>query len=141
MRFRVRNALHSLSYLIWFFFFFLKWDKNMENSSTRCITLCKIIQEILECHSLTGQKLRQEVTRIVELSRESEFCSCSKASCVNGGCTHCLRRLVVNLLRDNGFNASLCTSQWKRTKNCPGGQSHCFYFYLGYHFCVIFRGC
>ncbi|XP_044510095.1 uncharacterized protein LOC123228687 [Mangifera indica] len=81
-----------------------------------------LLQEILECHSLTGQKVRQEVTRIVELSREREFCSCSKASCVNGGCTHCLRRLVVNLLRDNGFNASLCTSQWKRTKNCPGGR-------------------
>ncbi|KAJ0085158.1 uncharacterized protein LOC116121398 [Pistacia vera] len=80
-----------------------------------------LLQEILERNSLTGQKLRQEVMRIVELSREREFCRCSKPSS-NGGCTHCLRRLVVNLLRDKGFNASLCTSQWKRTKKYPGGR-------------------
>ncbi|KAJ6696911.1 hypothetical protein OIU85_003286 [Salix viminalis] len=34
----------------------------------------------------------------------------------------CLRRRVVGLLTQKGFEASLCTSRWKNTRNHPGGK-------------------
>ncbi|KAI9200012.1 hypothetical protein LWI28_001493 [Acer negundo] len=74
-----------------------------------------LLQEILERYSLTAQKLRQEVRRILEAS-EREFCRCTKPSS-----NACLRRILVDLLSKKGFNASLCTSKWKRTKKFPGG--------------------
>ncbi|KAL5778718.1 hypothetical protein ACOSQ2_009455 [Xanthoceras sorbifolium] len=78
-----------------------------------------LLQEILERYSLTGQRLRQEVRRIIEQVREGEFCRCTKPS--SNSCNSCLRRILVDLLCKKGFNASLCTSKWKHTKKFPGG--------------------
>ncbi|EOY17074.1 hypothetical protein SCA6_009735 [Theobroma cacao] len=78
-----------------------------------------LLQEILERYVLTGSKLRQEICRIIEVARETDFCSCTKPSI--DGCTHCLRKRVISLLCDRGLNASLCVSKWKHTKKHPGG--------------------
>ncbi|KAL9432406.1 hypothetical protein AB3S75_027440 [Citrus x aurantiifolia] len=79
-----------------------------------------LLQEIMERQSITGQKLRQEVKKIIDAVRETEFCSCPKPSS-NGLCTHCLRRILVDRLCDKALNAALCTSKWKHTKQIPGG--------------------
>lgn len=75
----------------------------------------------MERQSITGQKLRQEVKKIIDAVRETEFCSCPKPSS-NGLCTHCLRRILVDRLCDKGLSAALCTSKWKHTKQIPGGK-------------------
>ncbi|XP_075647917.1 uncharacterized protein LOC142618783 [Castanea sativa] len=79
-----------------------------------------LLQEILENYSLTASRLRQELSRIIELAKESDYCKCSKPSF--DGCIHCLRRGVVTLLCEKGFRASLCTSRWRHTKKFPGGS-------------------
>lgn len=85
------------------------------------VFLCYIFQEILENYSLTASRLRQELSRIIELAKESDYCKCSKPSF--DGCIHCLRRGVVTLLCEKGFRASLCTSRWRHTKKFPGGKT------------------
>ncbi|KAF5741928.1 hypothetical protein HS088_TW10G00936 [Tripterygium wilfordii] len=75
-------------------------------------------REVLERNSLTGSKLRQEVSRIIEQAKENSFCNCHN----DAHCTHCLRQRVVHLLTEKGFHASLCTSKWKHTKKFPGGK-------------------
>lgn len=79
-----------------------------------------LLQEIMERQNLTGQKLRQEVKKIIDVVRETEFCSCPKPSS-SGFCTYCLRRIIVDRLCNKGLNATLCTSKWKHTKQIPGG--------------------
>ncbi|KAJ6858992.1 hypothetical protein NC652_041329 [Populus alba x Populus x berolinensis] len=66
-----------------------------------------------------GSKLRQEVSRVIGVAKESDFCNCKKPT---DGCTICLRQRVVNLLTQKGFEASLCTSKWKNTRKHPGGS-------------------
>ena len=85
------------------------------------VFLCYIFQEILENYSLTASRLRQELSRIIELAKESGYCKCSKPS--SDGCIHCLRRGVVTLLCEKGFRATLCTSRWRHTKKFPGGKT------------------
>ncbi|KAF8411913.1 hypothetical protein HHK36_004471 [Tetracentron sinense] len=77
------------------------------------------LQEILAHNSFTGSKLQREVSGVLETARERASCHCPKPS--SDGCATCLRRAVVNLLSDNSFNASLCTSAWKPTRKIPGG--------------------
>ncbi|XP_041009627.1 uncharacterized protein LOC121253688 [Juglans microcarpa x Juglans regia] len=78
-----------------------------------------LLQEILDHYNLTVPKLRREISQTIEVVKEADFCRCSKPS-VNG-CTHCLRRAVVNLLCEKGFRATLCTSKWRHTRKYPGG--------------------
>lgn len=78
-----------------------------------------LIQEIVENYGLTASKLRKEISRIIKVAKETDFCKCSKPQV--DGCIHCLRRVVVNLLCDKGFKATLCTSRWTHTKKFPGG--------------------
>lgn len=75
---------------------------------------------VLERYSSIGSKLRQEVSRVVGVAKESDFCNCMKPT---DGCTSCLRQRVVNLLTQKGFEASLCTSKWKNTRKHPGGNN------------------
>lgn len=104
------------------------WDINESLSKINNILInggvCVILlyQEIMERQSLTGQKLRQEVNKIVEMAKETEFCSCCPKTRSDGFCTFCLRRILVNKLREKGLNANLCTSKWKHTKEIPGGM-------------------
>ncbi|WRX20234.1 Protein of unknown function PDDEXK-like - like 10, partial [Theobroma cacao] len=79
-----------------------------------------LLQEILERYALTGSKLRQEICRIIEVARETDFCSCTKPSI--DGCSNCLRKRVINMLCDRGLNASLCVSKWKHTRKYLGGK-------------------
>ncbi|KDP45627.1 hypothetical protein JCGZ_17234 [Jatropha curcas] len=79
-----------------------------------------LLQEVLERCSLTGLKIRQEISRIIEKAKEIEYCHCVKLS--SNGCSSCLRVKVVDLLSLKGFNASLCTSKWKNTQKFPGGK-------------------
>merc|ERR1712183_93353 len=79
-----------------------------------------LVQEILGHSNSTASKLRQEISQIIELAKESDFCKCSKPSF--DGCTHCLRQGVVTLLCERGFRATLCTSRWRHTKKFPGGS-------------------
>lgn len=77
------------------------------------------IQEVLERNSLAGTKIWLEINRSIEQARsESDFCHCLKTD----GCNNCLRRRVVNLLRDKGLTATLCTSKWRDTKKFPRGN-------------------
>ncbi|KAK9271291.1 hypothetical protein L1049_026881 [Liquidambar formosana] len=78
-----------------------------------------LLQEILERYSLTGSKLRQEVSRVIEMARERDLCHCPKPS--SNTCAYCLRRRVVKFLCDQGFHATLCTSKWNNTHKFPGG--------------------
>ncbi|KAI9377534.1 hypothetical protein POPTR_019G074400v4 [Populus trichocarpa] len=78
-----------------------------------------LLQGVLERYSSIGSKLRQEVSRVVGVAKESDFCNCMKPT---DGCTSCLRQRVVNLLTQKGFEASLCTSKWKNTRKHPGGK-------------------
>ncbi|XP_022719807.1 uncharacterized protein LOC111277674 [Durio zibethinus] len=78
-----------------------------------------LLQEILERYILIGSKLRHEICRIIEVAKETEFCSCIKPSI--DGCPNCLRERVITLLCDRGVNAALCISKWKDTKKYPGG--------------------
>ncbi|KAK9950218.1 hypothetical protein M0R45_005719 [Rubus argutus] len=80
-----------------------------------------LLQEILERSSLTGSKLRREVCEITEKVREqqADFCQCRKPNV--DACNSCLRHGVVNLLCDQGFKATLCTSKWSESKKIPGG--------------------
>ncbi|KAJ6744711.1 hypothetical protein OIU79_030935 [Salix purpurea] len=75
-----------------------------------------LLQEVLESYSFTGSKLRQEVSKVIGVAKEGDFCSCMKPA------DGCLRRRVVGLLTQKGFEASLCTSKWKKTRNHPGGK-------------------
>ncbi|CAI0556537.1 unnamed protein product [Linum tenue] len=79
-----------------------------------------LLQEVLERHSSASLKLRQEVGRIIGLAKKTDFCSCMNST--QEGCTSCLRNKVVDMLLERGFNATLCTSQWKNTKKFPGGK-------------------
>lgn len=78
-----------------------------------------LLQGVMERYSSIGSKLRQEVSRVIGLAKESDFCNCMKPT---DGCTSCLRQRVVNLLTQKGFEASLCTSKWKNTRKHPGGK-------------------
>ncbi|KAI4324254.1 hypothetical protein L6164_023808 [Bauhinia variegata] len=80
-----------------------------------------LLQEILERYNSTGSKLREEVGRIIEEAKASEFCSCIEPK-YSSDCSNCLRRQVVALLCGRGFKATLCLSQWKHTKKFPGGS-------------------
>ncbi|XVF30166.1 hypothetical protein REPUB_Repub16aG0033700 [Reevesia pubescens] len=79
-----------------------------------------LLQEILERYILIGSKLRQEICGIIEVARETEFCSCTKPSI--DGCPNCFRKKVISLLCDRGLNATLCVSKWKHTKKYPAGK-------------------
>ncbi|XVE60702.1 hypothetical protein DITRI_Ditri05aG0149200 [Diplodiscus trichospermus] len=79
-----------------------------------------LLQEILERYVLTGTKLRQEIYGIIEVARETGFCSCTKPSF--DGCPNCLRKKVITLLCERGLKASLCVSRWKHTRKHPGGK-------------------
>ncbi|XP_022772413.1 uncharacterized protein LOC111315058 [Durio zibethinus] len=78
-----------------------------------------LLQEILDRYIMIGSKLRQEICGIIEVAKETEFCSCTKPSI--DGCPNCFRKRVITLLCDRGFNAALCVSKWKHTKKHPGG--------------------
>lgn len=78
-----------------------------------------LLQEILENYIMRGSKLRQEICGIIEVARETVFCSCTKPSI--DGCSNCLRKKVITLLCDRGLNATLCVSKWKQSKKHPGG--------------------
>ncbi|KAH7524868.1 hypothetical protein FEM48_Zijuj06G0164800 [Ziziphus jujuba var. spinosa] len=84
-----------------------------------------LLQEVLERHSLTGAKLRQEITQTIEKAKsdnKSKLCNCLKPKKIDiVGCNNCLRRRVVDLLCDKGFTATLCTSKWRDTKKFPRG--------------------
>ncbi|CAN0888065.1 hypothetical protein LINGRAHAP2_LOCUS15745 [Linum grandiflorum] len=83
------------------------------------------IMEILERHSSSSLKLRQEVWRIIGLAKHTDFCSCLNANTIissEEGCTNCLRHKVVDILSQKRFDATLCTSQWKNTREFPGGK-------------------
>lgn len=79
-----------------------------------------MLQEILDYNSLTGSKLRRQISQALEMARETALCHCTKPS--SDGCNSCLRRAVVDRLCENGFNAALCTSKWKSTSKTPGGK-------------------
>ncbi|KAA8528013.1 hypothetical protein F0562_035118 [Nyssa sinensis] len=79
-----------------------------------------LLQEILEQCSLIGSKLGQEIAKVIEMARETGLCDCPKLL-KSDGCVMCLRRRVVNLLCNRGFNATLFTSKWKHTHKYPGG--------------------
>ncbi|EXB75380.1 hypothetical protein L484_012754 [Morus notabilis] len=79
-----------------------------------------LLQEVLERYSSTGSKLRKEISRTTDMAREAGSCYCQKTK--NEGCNHCLRRTVVDMLRDQGINATLCTSKWRDTKKFPRGS-------------------
>ncbi|KAH7832825.1 hypothetical protein Vadar_000334 [Vaccinium darrowii] len=80
-----------------------------------------LLQEILEHHSSTGAKLRDEIKRITDTARETKFCKCLKPKWDGGSCYKCLRQRVVNLLSVKGHNATLRISQWKPTSKYIGG--------------------
>lgn len=80
-----------------------------------------LLQEILEHYSSSGSKLREEIKKLIEIARGTNFCDC-KGPPQLGGCANCLRGRVENLLCAKGFHASLCTSEWKRTQKFPGGR-------------------
>ncbi|WRX30489.1 Protein of unknown function PDDEXK-like - like 10 [Theobroma cacao] len=85
-----------------------------------------LLQEILERYVLTGSKLRQEICRIIEVARETDFCSCTKPSI--DGCTHCLRKrgkkkqvpFVIELeFRDQFEIAKACDEYSKLVEQLP----------------------
>ncbi|KAJ4965978.1 hypothetical protein NE237_017827 [Protea cynaroides] len=78
-----------------------------------------LLQEIIEYNIFKGSKLQIKVKEALEEARETALCQCSKPSF--DGCSRCLRRAVVGRLCHKGYNASLCTSEWKSTKKFPGG--------------------
>ncbi|XP_004511493.1 uncharacterized protein [Cicer arietinum] len=79
-----------------------------------------LLQEILERYNITGSKLRQEVGRIINKIKASDFCSCLKPNSHN--CITCLRRRVATVLSDRGITTNLCMSKWKSTHKVPGGS-------------------
>lgn len=79
-----------------------------------------LLEEILERHHMIGSKLRQEVGRIIDNIKASDYCSCFKPNFHY--CTTCLRRLVAAMLCERGFTTNLCTSRWKTTNEFPGGS-------------------
>ncbi|WCJ34856.1 hypothetical protein M5689_016138 [Euphorbia peplus] len=106
---------------------FNDWDDNESIDSHNSIqrTLFwesqeALLQEVLERYSLTSSRLRQEINRIIEIAKETNFCSCFKPNSIE--CISCLRRNVVDFLSQRGFNATLCTSLWKPTNKFPGGK-------------------
>lgn len=80
-----------------------------------------LLQEILERYVSVNIKLREEIERIIEEAKNTDFCSCEKPKS-DDGCINCFRKTVVKLLRQKGYNAKLCTSKWKSTKEIPGGM-------------------
>jgi len=68
---------------------------------------------------MIGSKLRQEVGRIIDNIKASDYCSCFKPNFHD--CTTCLRRQVAAMLCERGFTTNLCTSRWKTTNEFPGG--------------------
>eukprot|EP00257_Ricinus_communis_P020829 XP_015580164.1 uncharacterized protein LOC8264993 [Ricinus communis] len=98
-------------------------DGNLQNSMERTLfweSQEALLQELLERNSLTGSKLRQEINRIIQVAKGTDFCNCLNSN--SDACISCLRQRVVHFLCQKGFNAALCTSKWKRTKKFPGGK-------------------
>ncbi|GLT32951.1 hypothetical protein SLA2020_075780 [Shorea laevis] len=79
-----------------------------------------LLQEILERYTVTNVRLRQGIDRIIEQVKDTDFCCCREPR--SDGCINCLRKTVVNLLCQKGYNAKLCVSKWKHTKKIPGGM-------------------
>ncbi|PON74534.1 hypothetical protein PanWU01x14_049410 [Parasponia andersonii] len=80
-----------------------------------------LLQEVLERYSLTGSKLRREIRRTIDMAKETDYCHCPKPK-TDHGCNYCLRRTVVKILRENGINASSCSSKWRNTKKFLQGS-------------------
>ncbi|KAJ4950491.1 hypothetical protein NE237_027323 [Protea cynaroides] len=78
-----------------------------------------LLLEILEHGSSTGLKLSREVSKALERARDTALCQCINPSF--NGCSKCLRRTIVDQLRDEGLNAAVCTSKWKSMAKTPGG--------------------
>lgn len=103
----------------------LWWDENSIDSDDppeRILyweSQLTMLQEILERYKLTGVKLRKEVGQIIKEVKASDFCNCINPNSFD--CFSCLRRQVVAMLRDRGFNTNLCLSKWENTKKFPGG--------------------
>uniref|UniRef100_M1BIC9 Uncharacterized protein n=3 Tax=Solanum tuberosum TaxID=4113 RepID=M1BIC9_SOLTU len=86
-----------------------------------------LLKEILEQYMLIGSKVREGITRSVEVARDvgitNVICECSNGKVGRpSSCAKCFRRRVVEELCEKGFNASLCTSIWNHTSKMPGGR-------------------
>ncbi|CAI9117121.1 OLC1v1018458C1 [Oldenlandia corymbosa var. corymbosa] len=81
-----------------------------------------LLEEILEQYKSNYSKLRDELRRHIELSKNAKFCECMVDPNLDDCCSNCLRRQVVNLLCKKGFHATLVTSSWKKTPTVPGGK-------------------
>ncbi|XP_058097636.1 uncharacterized protein LOC131242779 [Magnolia sinica] len=79
-----------------------------------------LLQEILSRSNLTGSKLRREVSRAMKMTKETVECRCPKPS--SNRCAICLRRAVIDHLHTVGYDAALCTSTWRSTREIPGGK-------------------
>ncbi|RWR90311.1 Leucine-rich repeat structural protein ORF147 isoform 1 [Cinnamomum micranthum f. kanehirae] len=79
-----------------------------------------MLKEILYRSRSPGSKLRQEVNRAMKMSRETTSCHCKNP--ISNECVSCLRRIVVDHLHNLGYDAALCISKWKPTRDIPGGK-------------------
>ncbi|XP_077231789.1 uncharacterized protein LOC143864825 [Tasmannia lanceolata] len=79
-----------------------------------------LLQEILARSTSSGSRLRREVSRAVKAARVADICRCHKPN--SNGCSTCLRQAVVDQLHAAGYDAALCTSKWRSTRDVPSGM-------------------